>query len=388
MLPNKLCGIGGGIGVFFLTLGLLISSLCQNIWNYDVLVEYWRWLVIYPMMIELMRVIAFPFLFKTETPPFIFNKILSESKVKKTFKQAPSINKNELIRENQTQETIMIRENVPKPTQGYTEIDQDVHAEAYRQIKRVKGYIYPADRVDFETTDTLSYMEGRAAHGKANVGIRRLFGRRHRRQFLAGCFLGLSHELCGGAFFFVYSTVLFDQISGNGKLITLIIATVNIVVALGSIFSVAYIGRKPNLVIGLLIQGVALLILLIGYKTFNVGTVMVSAILFVLGFCLGIGGAQLIYLGEILPPKGVGIAFGIQSASYAILGLVIPLLVSAIGPMPLIIFFMIFCFSATVICQVYIIETRNKSAKEIFDEFNASLTHLCSRSKNLKIELK
>ena len=39
-LPNKLCGIGGGMGIFFVMLGLLLSTLCQNVWSYDVLVQY------------------------------------------------------------------------------------------------------------------------------------------------------------------------------------------------------------------------------------------------------------------------------------------------------------------------------------------------------------
>ena len=79
LLPNKLCGIGGDLRVFFLTLGLLLSSLCQNIWEYSVLVKHWRWFVIYPMAVELMRVVAFPFVFITETLGFIFNKIFKSS---------------------------------------------------------------------------------------------------------------------------------------------------------------------------------------------------------------------------------------------------------------------------------------------------------------------
>ena len=79
LLPNKLCGIGDGLRVFFLTLGLLLSSLCHNIWEYSVLVKHWRWFVIYPMAVELMRVVAFPFVFITETLGFIFNKIFKSS---------------------------------------------------------------------------------------------------------------------------------------------------------------------------------------------------------------------------------------------------------------------------------------------------------------------
>ena len=383
LLPNKLCGIGGGMGVFFVMVGVLLSSVSQNIWSYDTLVKYWRWLVIYPMVVELMRVVAFPFLFKTETPIFIFNKILRSSQVKPKSKKS-KMSKMKITRSVPTSERTIVVDDMPTQT----DTDEHIHTMAYAQIRHAKSYIYSGDRVDIETVNTLKHLEYKASMHKSEVGFKKLFSKHYRRQFYAGCYLCVAHEFCGAAFLYFYSTLLFDEISGNGKLITLIIDIVNIASAVAGVFSVAYIGRKPNLVIGLLIQGVGLMILAISYKTLNVLAIMSAAILFAIGFSLGIGGARMIYLGETLPPAGVGIAFGIQCGFNAILGLVIPLFIESIGPMPLIIFFMIFCFASTIFSQIFLIETRNKTSEEIYHELNQSVTHMRSRSKKFKIEPK
>ena len=259
-----------------------------------------------------------------------------------------------------------------------TTVNRSMNSQPFKQIKIINNHIYPRDQVDDVTLKFLNHMESKIASREPDVGFNSFSAGNIGVNFSQDVSWGWDTNFALPHFYFFYSTVLFDEISGNGKVINLVMGIVNIVIAIASIFSVAYIGRKPNLVIGSLLQSVGLLVLLIGFKTSNDKVVLASAILYVRGFCLGLGGAQLIYLGETLPPTGVGIAFGIQSAFSAILGLVIPLLVQAIGPMPLIIFFMVFCFMATVICQVYLIETRNKTAKEIFDEYNDSLTHLLS----------
>jgi MFS family permease len=72
VLPSKLRGIGSSIAILFLTSSILISAACQNIWSFDTLVHNWRYLLIYPLLLEIFRVILFPFLFKTDTPRYIY----------------------------------------------------------------------------------------------------------------------------------------------------------------------------------------------------------------------------------------------------------------------------------------------------------------------------
>lgn len=235
--------------------------------------------------------------------------------------------------------------------------------------------IYPDTEIDTILEGMLSHWQRQKEEGFVTVGFKQLFSKQYRRQFFAGFFLAFSHQFSGTNFFYLYSTVLFDQIAGNGKTVTLISFLTNHITSYVMIICVMYLGRKPLLVFGPLGQGLALLLLLIGYLTTNIPLLLASAVTFFVSFCLGMGGPQMLYISEILPPTGVGAAFAIQWLLNAIIGLLIPLLVLALGPMPIVIFFMIMCVIITAVNWMCLIETRGKTQKEIFEEYRISLLH-------------
>ena len=74
LLPNHLCGIGGALGNLFLALGMTLGFICQNIWTYEEITEYWRVFLIYPLIVSILRILLFTLLFKTDTPKYYFER--------------------------------------------------------------------------------------------------------------------------------------------------------------------------------------------------------------------------------------------------------------------------------------------------------------------------
>ena len=84
---------------------------------------------------------------------------------------------------------------------------------------------------------------------------------------------------------------------------------------------------------------------------------------------MGLGGTLTAYVGEILPPLGVGLAFSVQWLMTAIVGQFMPRLITDLGPGILIIFFAIVCFIIVFIMDYLTIETKGKSESQIANEF-------------------
>ena len=497
LLPNKLCGFGGSLAIFFLTLGIIFANVCQNIWEYNTLVANWRWLLVYPIILEITRLILFPIFFKTDTPRFLYENVikrtnqiipihrgpndksptdvldirgLSTNRMTPTpldFEQLPSspvitrdkqvdphIELTQLNKEDSTLQSESLRitdsPEYPKPSEQFPSIEKSnlsqnqeginlagnqennyhkvnhdnifnrdspaqddtnemlternllndhqnrkthiatesgvplneiykepvlTRKQGHDEVRNALKYIYPDSEVDSVVVGMIDHWQKQREEGFVTVSFRQLFSKQYRRQFFAGCFLAFALPFSGTNFFYLYSTILFDQIAGNGKTVTLVSFITNHVTSYIMIVSVMYFGRKPLLVFGPLCQGLAMLLLLIGYLLENVPLLLASAITFFVGFCMGLGGPQMLYISEILPPSGVGVAFAIQWLLTAVIGLLIPILVLQIGPLPLVIFFMILCLIITVIDWLFLAETRNKSVKEIFEEYNASVLH-------------
>ena len=395
VLPSKLRGIGSSIAILFLTSSILISAACQNIWSFDTLVHNWRYLLIYPLLLEIVRVILFPFLFKTDTPRYIYEQSTTSSKVVSELPISPTPNIAKNYREIKSlveDQPIMIERPLFNETNSREvetgaanlnkkdkQLSVNCDPETYAKVKDALRHVYADSELDIITDGMINFWQRQKEEGIITVGVKELFTKSYRRQFLLGCFLGIANQLCGVPFIILYSTILFDQISGNGKLVTVITLSTNVVTSMIMIYLTAAIGRKPNMIFGSFAKSLGMLLLLIGYKTLNLPLIMASAQVYIVGFCLGLGGTVVIYIGETLPPCGIGIAFSFMWITNGIIGLLIPIIVLASGPMPLLIFFMIFCFCSGIIVILFSIETKAKTPKDIQEEYTTSLIHLCSK---------
>lgn len=317
-LPNRLCGLGNGLGYIALTIGIVLSYLNQNIWDYSSITNYWRLFFIYPIAVSIFRLICFPFLFKKDSPKYIF---LSKSS-------------SEAARQE-------IRESL-KP-------------------------VYADSALDAVTDSTLHSLERESTKGKANVLT--MFSKRYIRQLMSSFFVAFIQQWCGINFLIFYSTSLFDKLAGIGKEMALFIGLGNLVGGIISTILITRSGRKPNLVYGCACDAVAWFLLLIAFKTSQVWLLIIASLFYIITYAIGLGGTITAYVGEVLPPAGVGLAFGFQWVNIAITGLTFPFLTAAVGETAMIIGFGVISALGAVGLFLWTIETKNKSLEQVEEEF-------------------
>ena len=244
-------------------------------------------------------------------------------------------------------------------------------------MRRAYALIYHPDDVDEVVQEQASFMVKEKYDGRATVTFRHLFSTQYRRQLASGCFVMMASQLSGINFFLFYSTGIFDSIANNGKLMTLIVGISNIGGALLATPMIYKLGRKMNMLIGTSLQSLGMMMLAIGVDTLNVPLLIISTIIYMAGYSIGLGGTITTYTSEILPPNGVALAFSFLTCLDMLTGMLLPLLAVWVGPMALIVFFSIFNFVAVLTMWLTCVETKDKDFQEICDEFNQSWIHVC-----------
>ena len=336
MLPNSVCGFGNGFSYFALTLAILISYLTQNIFNYDQMVQNWRLLLLWPAIISLLRLILFPIYIRTDTPKYLYNS-------------APNSQAGELA------------------------------------VRRAYGLIYSQRSVDAVASESIALYEKQKTAGTVSVGT--LFGPQYRKRLFSGCYVAFGQQVSGINFLIFYSTTLFNELQdGLGKTMTLVVGICNFTGSIIVIYLISRLGRKFNLVMGPLFQSIAFFILYIGYIQKTIWILIVSVCLYIISFAIGLGGTETAYIGEILPPAGVGLALAVQWIMTALIGQFLPALISIFGSSTLIIFFAFACLFFFFTFDYFLIETKGKSEQQIITEFESGhyrfLSFLCPKKDN------
>jgi len=317
-LPSRLCGLGNGLGYVALTIGVVLSYLNQNIWDYQSLTKYWRLFLLYPKILSVIRLCIFPFLFKKDTPKYIFLKA-----------ETPEAARPD------------IRESLMP--------------------------VYADSSLDAVTDRYIDRLEREKLKGKATAVT--MFSKRYIKQLLSGCYVAFIQQWNGINFLLFYSTSIFDKLAGIGKEMTLYIGLGNLAGGIISTILITTAGRKPNLVYGCFSQGVAWFLLLTGYETNQLWLMIIASIMYIMSYAIGLGGTITAYVGEVLPPAGVGIALGCQWLNIAITGLTFPLFNVAFGEAVLFGAFGVLCVLGAVGLFFWTIETKNKTPEQVEAEF-------------------
>jgi MFS family permease len=318
MLPNSMVGFGNGFAYLLLTFALLLSYLSQNIFEYQTLVDNWVAVFVWPAIVSIARLISFPIFIKSDTPRYMYTQCADMEAAVAMIKDA------------------------------YVCVYVDVDAEKAAR-------------------EAVEYFEKERSEGE--IGVMVLFGPRFRKRMLSGCFITFAQQISGINFLVYYSTRLFDEIGGYGQTITLVVGLCNFLGSICAIYLISKMGRKFNLVVGPMFQAIGMVGLYFGYLRKELWILVVSVIVYMIPYAIGLGGTLTAYVGEILPPLGVGLAFSVQWLMTAIVGQFMPRLITDLGPGILIIFFAIVCFIIVFIMDYLTIETKGKSESEIANEF-------------------
>lgn len=318
LLGKSVGGVGNAFGYFFSTSATFTGFVTQNILSKQQMIDHYRELLMATTIISFMRICVLSPLVKTDTPKFLY--------LSSPFKE-----------------------------------------EAQYLIRKCYSNIYKEEEVESITQDA---METFKMQGETNkVSVKALFSSNFRLRLFSGCFLAFGQQCCGINFMIFFSTKVFDEISGNGKTITLIVGISNMVGAALSMYLIGRCGRKFDIVWGCFLQTICLFGLLVGVEYKLDWLMAITTAGYILGFAAGFGGTYMAYLTEILPPSGVGIAMSLQWILTAAIGQFTPRLSTIFGPKAVLLGFAITCFLLFLGTSIFLIETKGKSEQEVIKQF-------------------
>ena len=174
--------------------------------------------------------------------------------------------------------------------------------------------------------------------------------------------------MSGINFLIFYSSELF-KVLGKDKIMTIVIGLANFGGSFIATAVITRLGRKFNIVIGCLFQGIGMLLLFVGFQSDSFPILASACVIFVLSFAVGLGGSQMAYISEILPPQGVAISCAVQWIMTAIIAQSLLTLKNLFGATALILFFTASCFVCALSLDYLMIETKGKSSEVIAKQF-------------------
>lgn len=205
-----------------------------------------------------------------------------------------------------------------------------------------------------------------------------------RKPLLLCMFLAMSQQLSGVNAVMTFTVSIFQSAgaSVDPNTATIIIGAIQLVATVLSSFTVNRVGRKTTLIISLSVMALSL----ISFGTFfylnqrplstsvNLGWLpLLSLGFFIVSFSFGPGPLVWLMLGELLSPKIVGVAGGVASittwglAFSVTLGF--PFMVKFLGDFGTYWLFALCCITSVLVVIRYLPETRNKTLREIQDNF-------------------
>ena len=319
LMPKKLSGVANSLLFATMTSFIFVAYIQQNIFSRQQIIERWQVILCWPAIPLAIKAVVFPILVKTESPKFY-------------------------IKENPEH---------PELKQSLIDIYSSTHRET--QVEKV------ADM-------TIKVFQEQSAAGKS-PGLLALFSPPFRRRLISGIVEAIAWQASGIGYFVIYSTDLFNRISGKGKQITFVIAVTKV---FGGVFAVIFMktfGRKFNLMVGTFIQGVSISLILFSISVEIPILSYIGVVVYMVAFAIGHGGAFQAYITEILPPKGASLCNTLTWIVNAVIVKILPKLADAYGDEAIMFGFAILCFIILFLLDLTCIETKDKSEDQVIQDF-------------------
>lgn len=216
MFPSSLTGFGGLFFYFALSSHILLGSfanpICGSESNKDArdqcLARNWRYFLCWPIIIAGLRLFLLISSFKfgvLESPGYFLNKLKGE--------------------------------------------------ELRTALSKWFRTVYAEEYVDKKTEMVI--RESEQANEKQEPGLAAMFSQTYRFRFTVVCLLNIIQQFSGINFLIFYSTDLFNQLSGNGATMSLLIGFANVFGALVGMYSIGKYGRRFNMIMGCLLQALS-----------------------------------------------------------------------------------------------------------------------------------
>jgi len=328
IIPKKQSGVANTSLFAAMTGMITVAYIQQNIFTQSQILQYWQYILCWPAIFILLKVLLMPIVLPTESPKFF------------------------------------IKKNYDKP--DLREKLQKMYSHTYRESQT---FNIADSCIKVYTQQQKASVIENDGEEKACAELRNLTGEYSRKRLLSGLVVAFSQQICGVSFFALYSTDLFNRISGKGKQVTFFLAISKI---LGGLFAVIFMkafGRKFNFHIGILTQCLSIVAIVISMEIDMPEIAYFAVVIYMLAFAVGLGGAFPAYLTEILPPVGVSAANSLACTINASLGKILPLVAEPLGDENILLFFAGMCIVCFLLLDRFVIETKDKDEELVIEEF-------------------
>jgi len=205
------------------------------------------------------------------------------------------------------------------------------------------------------------------------IGYSELFSIRYRKRLRAGCFIAMLQQFSGINAIIFYSSLIFRQSDPDPEskwpqFYTMVIGVINLASAFFATLLINRMGRKTLLLSGTGILFNSLMLLPVCNFLFEGSAAMLSKLfifIYILGFGFSLGSVTWIYISEILPDIGVGVAVLLSWVSCGIVAQCFPYMISWIGLNGSFLFFASCCFGGILLILKWIKETKGRMPHEI-----------------------
>lgn len=318
LLPKSVSGFSNSFSYTFLVLAILVSYLTPYVFSKEKLKEHNCAIMAFPVWSNLVRLFLTPMFLKSDTPRYIY---MSAGEDKSSVKE---------------------------------------------KIVNTLSYIYAPEALEPLAAELIDSYEKQEMAGKPTWGA--MFSDQYKKRTISGVFVAFAQQISGINFLVFYSSELFKSL-GKSEIMTVVIGLANFFGSFLAVYAVGKFGRKFNIVWGVLFQGFGMFLLYLGFQLNNFEILAAAAFIFIMFFAVGLGGSQMAYTSEILPPAGISIALAVQWILTAAIGQFLPNLMTVFEGSTLILFFTIACATFFLGADYLMIETKGKSEDQISNEF-------------------
>lgn len=313
--PTRLSADANMVLYVILSGFLLISFLQQAILSPEFMARHWRLLLLYPILVSMSRFAYLYKYLKFESP-------------------ADTLHWSDPKQPEKTLETLITNLNE----------------------------VYDDPNVP-EVAKRLLNNHMKTSH-ENRPGMLDMFTTKYRGALISGMVVMIGQQTSGINFFVFYTTELFDQVSGNGKLASVMFGLGMLVGGFGGLYAINRYTRKAILKNGTLFQGFSIVAVVV-LVTFGWHLPMV---IFVFGygcsFAVGLGATAIFYNNEILPPAGVGLTRTVNWIVTGFIGKIGPIGVAYLGGYSMLIIFCVLCFATYLAIEATCNETKASVAQD------------------------
>lgn len=306
-ISSKLSALFG----VFLTGGICISYCFGFEWAS----ERWRWVLAWPLIVEVPKFIVFLFIYKMESPLWLIEHGAVESELSKNFQ-----------------------------------------------------YIYNKSDADDLATSKLNIYN-------LNKSMRELtweetFSKKYKLQIMLGITLNVLNQLTGINYFSVYIKDIFHSMGvKEATSFSIAFGLTGFIASIMVIFMLMIFSNRSLMVFGLYVQIVAHTVMIAGLKFNLKPLVLLGPYVYNIGYAHSLGGIMYDYIGKIIPPKAFPISIGFQWFLASFVVAFTPVIAEKVGNITIFLFFQIIGVIGITLFIAYSFKVDKLSKAEILERF-------------------